>query len=92
MMYSEYLREAHEVMESMIGLHFDEVVAQVSSYAEGHGCVEVYRDEEMQYSEVSFSVSDYGFCADSFSFDFDTDGVCVSFEFEDYEGVMEEDL
>lgn len=92
MMYSEFLREAHEVMESMVGLQFDEVVARVSAYAEEHGCVQVYRDEEMQYSDVSFSMSDYGFCADSFSFDFDADGVCVSVEFEDYEEAMGEDL
>ena len=75
------------MFKECLGKEFDEVVEIVKAVAEEkEGCFEYTKDEEeIQYSELVYSVSPYGFCADTYDFEFDEKGVCVEIEFEEFD-------
>ena len=70
-----------------IGMLFEEIVAMLSDKEQFEGCVDAHQSEggEWDYSYIVYSVSPYGFYADSYEFVFDDEGRCVEVEFEEFE-------
>lgn len=75
------------MFKECLGKEFDEVVEIVKSVAEENDvCFDYEKDEdELQYSSLVYSLSPYGFYADTYDFEFDEKGVCVGIEFEEFD-------